>query len=224
MNRLILENVTGVIIERQSHLNDTVSLIKKINKKICFGKLRVLVGSDTPNQVSHLDSEIEIISVPTMNIQGYNNFCVKKLHLYCPTLYCLLMQLDGFPIAIDNWDDCFYNYDYIGAPWLENKGHWWADCTQRYVGNGGFSFRSKRLLDASARLDYRKERGDWNEDAFISCIAGGELEKAGLKFADRATASKFSVEFSETDSDLKKCFGFHGKFNLGKINVRSALI
>lgn len=219
MSSLSLDAITGIIIEEESRLFQAVNLMRSIQKKIKFEKYRILIGSTTPNKISTIDRDIEIITIPRMTLNGYNNFCVKNLHKYCYSDFGMIMQLDGYPIDPTKWRHSFYEFDYIGAPWLENEEHWWADLTKRYVGNGGFSLRSKKLMEATASLDYKKERGDWNEDAFICCLAGGALERNGFKFADRETAEAFSVEVSRKDPELKNCFGFHGKFNLNKSTV-----
>jgi len=65
-------------------------------------------------------------------------------------IICLLVQPDGFVINPDKWDNQFFEYDYIGAPW-EQVPHSYLDPWGKphRVGNGGFSFRSKKLLDVS---------------------------------------------------------------------------
>ena len=55
------------------------------------------------------------------------------------------MQPDGFVTKEGAWSDENYKYDYIGAPWdLSFDFPGLNEDTQ--VGNGGFSFRSRRLL------------------------------------------------------------------------------
>jgi hypothetical protein len=46
-------------------------------------------------------------------------YCIYNLTRHIDTDYCLLVQPDGFVINPDKWDDDWYNYDYIGAPWYE---------------------------------------------------------------------------------------------------------
>ena len=42
----------------------------------------------------------------------------------------------------------FFDYDYIGAPWPNNFVN--------RVGNGGFSLRSKKFLELTAKIPYNK--------------------------------------------------------------------
>jgi hypothetical protein len=53
----------------------------------------------------------------------------------------LLVQWDGYVCNPDAWDPAFLDCDYIGAKWF------WHNDAMR-VGNGGFSLRSRRLLEA----------------------------------------------------------------------------
>ena len=99
----------------------------------------------TPSSVLFFtDSEVEIDGVTTIKIkpirskEEYSYFCIKELANYVDTSHCLLIQWDGYVINEDAWQECFLEYDYIGAPWNYFDG--------RNVGNGGFSLRSKKLL------------------------------------------------------------------------------
>lgn len=70
---------------------------------------------------------------------------IKELNKYIETSYVLIIQYDGFILNPDAWTDEFLEYDYIGAPW------WYTDDCN--VGNGGFSLRSKKLLEILANDD-----------------------------------------------------------------------
>jgi hypothetical protein len=76
------------------------------------------------------------------------------------------------------------------------------------VGNGGFSLRSKRLLEECAKLSFD---GSEVEDVVISRRCRPELERRGIRFAPNATASRFSYERAVPTGNE---FGFHGAFNL----------
>ena len=51
------------------------------------------------------------------SMEAYSHFMIYDLHRYINTKYCLVVQSDGFIVNADAWDDDFYSYDYIGAPW-----------------------------------------------------------------------------------------------------------
>ena len=99
-----------------------------------------------------------------------------------------------------------HEYDYIGAPWSEG-----ATPPDQRVGNGGFSIRSRRLLEAlrDPELDYDPTRG---EDQLICHTLRPVLEaRHGIRFAPLDIAQRFSFE---RDGPVHPTFGFHGHFNL----------
>ena len=79
------------------------------------------------------------------------------------------------------WTDDFYDYDYGGACFQPSDT----------VGNGGFSWRSKRLLEACSKLP---EGQDHPEDSAISVRFRKELEAQGLKFMPVEITRRFSFE------------------------------
>lgn len=131
---------------------------------------------------------------------------LKDLTNYVDTEHVLTVQWDGMAYDKSMWDDAFLTYDYIGAPWP-------FVVTDNKVGNGGFSLRSKKLLDALNKDPRIKLGGTFghSEDAIICQQERCYLEyKYDTKFADVPTASKFSLEIG----DYRNSFGFHGPWNV----------
>ena len=94
---------------------------------------------------------------------SYNFFIVNRLSDHIKTDYVLTIQKDGFIINSSSWSDENFNYDYIGAPWFNpvNQNH-------LRVGNGGFSLRSKKLLEACKKISKDIDpQSIGNEDVFI---------------------------------------------------------
>lgn len=156
------------------------------------------------------------IKIPHINsLESFSEFCVKYLHKYVDTDYVLLVQYDGFVLNPDSWEDEFLKYDYIGAPWLVAD---WSvrdfDFPEslrgtRVVGNGGFSLRSKKFLNVSARLAEAGALKKYHPEDVVLCVLDRDkVEKAGIEFAPPDPASRFSIEGD--DSIYKKQFGFHG--------------
>jgi hypothetical protein len=143
--------------------------------------------------------------VPIERIAGfaaYNRLVLKELGPLIDTDHLLMIQYDGFVLDPARWDDGFLDYDYIGAPW---RGH-----GQYSVGNGGFSLRSRRLLEALR--DPLIVPGAVNEDAVICRDHRDHLESAhGIRFADPATALRFAYETDDRPDGGS--FGFHGVIN-----------
>jgi len=127
---------------------------------------------------------------------------IKDLIKYVDTPYALIFQYDGFILNHDAWDDQFLDYDYIGGPW--------AHLGSLEVGNGGFSLRSRRLIDWLA-TNWREIGVPIDpEDVFISHFARPRLEQNGMTFAPTSVASRFSKEGNERSVVWNGEFGFHG--------------
>ena len=158
--------------------------------------------------IPHIEKDISfggsvLINTGINSVQDYNRFILNELHKYINTSHCLVVQLDGFPMNVDAWTDEFLEYDYIGAPWVNFP----QMPAPEWIGNGGFSLRSKKLLDAVAELN---SDGSCLEDNFI-CVENRKLlENKGLEFAPVRLAKKFSVE----NNTYTGQFGFHGKLTI----------
>jgi hypothetical protein len=170
-------------------------------RSIQFGAVRVLTS------LPHDDPSVVPIE-PINSIEAYSRFMVKKLNNYVVTPFALVVQNDGFILNPDAWRDDYLDYDYIGAPWWEDEGY--------IVGNGGFSLRSKRLLDllqndASIQLPEGLNGIPTPEDWYISVMVRPYLEELGIRFAPPELAKHFSLEGGEHDGvTWTNQFGFHG--------------
>lgn len=75
--------------------------------------------------------------------EDYSTFMVKDLASHVTTPWVLVVQWDGYVLDAAAWSDSFLAFDYIGASWpFHQEG--------MNVGNGGFSLRSAKLLQALA--------------------------------------------------------------------------
>jgi hypothetical protein len=125
------------------------------------------------------------------------------------TSHFLTVQWDGWATNAEAWTDEFLAYDYIGAPW------WWHPPGSQ-VGNGGFSLRSRRLMQflAEHRVEFPYR---YPEDDAIGRHYRPRLEAAGFRFAPPEVAMRFSFEHPPADPRVKraKSFGFHDIRNWG---------
>lgn len=138
------------------------------------------------------------------SIQAYNKFVIQELHKYIKTDYVLMVQWDGWVINSKAWQNKFLDYDYIGAVWpFHPRGV--------RVGNGGFSLRSKKLLELCA--DYKFVFDDYPEDLLICHVNRDFLVSNGIKFAPEEVARYFSYERELSNIET---FGFHGEFHRDK--------
>jgi hypothetical protein len=144
---------------------------------------------------------------------NYSEFMVKRLHEFVKHEFCICMQWDSCIIDNSKWTEDFFNYDYIGAVW--------QNAFVNRVGNGGFSLRSQKFLEESAKLDYIKtDNPIANNEDIVSCVINYEkMVAAGVKFAPISLAKQFSVErpipeFPHDYDNIStyKSFAFHGQF------------
>jgi len=133
-----------------------------------------------------------VVSIPKIDtIEAYSEFMIKQLNNYVDTDFVLVIQYDGFVINPKQWNPQFLDFDYIGAPAK------WG------IGNGGFSLRSKKLLEILA--DDSHIEIVHPEDFSICRTYKSYLEQKGIKFATSEIAHDFSVENGIWETQ----FGFH---------------
>jgi len=150
---------------------------------------------------------IDVIPVgPIKSHEAYSRIVLKELLPHIATTHVLLTQWDGYVVQPDAWTDSFLDCDYIGAPWPDGRGGF-------AVGNGGFSLRSRRLLDV-LRSDSFPLLTD-AEDVTICSYLRPRLESHfGIRFGEVPLAKRFSFEIDASDVIYgKSTFGFHGVFN-----------
>lgn len=166
-----------------------------------FGNVRILTSLASPHP--------SIVPIaPITSREAYSSFVVKQLNTYVTTPFALIIQYDGFILNPDAWRDDYLDYDYIGAPWSEPDGY--------IVGNGGFSLRSKRLLEQLQKDDAIVDPTDLDppdapEDWYICVMIREYLETRGIRFAPADLARQFSFEGDESHGvTWTGQFGFHG--------------
>lgn len=119
--------------------------------------------------------------------EDWNVHIVRDLTNHIQDGWLLHIHHDAFVLNPDSWTSEFLKYDYIGAPWAHEHGY--------LVGNGGFTLRSKKYVDATAKIaiDHKLEKFA-PEDHEIIRRRGQWLEDMGVAFAPVALARQFSKE------------------------------
>jgi hypothetical protein len=173
--------------------------IKKSIKDIEFGRVLFL----TNKEINEPRIEVKLIK-DIKNTEEYSQYMIKHLWQHINTSHVLIVQWDSWVRQPESWNNEFLKYDYIGAKWyFHEKGF--------KVGNGGFSLRSKKLLEALQDPRY-KFLPDETEDTDIGVKWKRQLEQSRFKirFAPESIAEEFAYE---TQSKIGDPFGFHGLFN-----------
>ena len=200
--------VSGIDPERAAHALE-LSMRGMEYQKV------VLISHDRPE---HLDAtitfmqckETELVSRDPKNTDDYSRFMLYSLANYIESDFALIVHHNAHVLNPDKWDPRFLDYDYIGAPWPKNL-HFTSDGTNIRVGNGGFSLRSKRMLNVLNELGLPftdNGTGYFHEDGVISVYYRKQLEAAGIRFAPVEIAAAFSHEYDCPES-VKRPFGFH---------------
>lgn len=141
---------------------------------------------------------------PLRSRAEYSQFVLQQLCHYIETPFALVVQWDGYVLEPSAWSTEFLRYDYIGARWP-----WHTDGMT--VGNGGFSLRSRKLLEITGGPSF-PVHPQINEDDQICRVQRPRLiREFAINFAPEAIADRFSYERGLPDGPS---FGFHGLFNL----------
>jgi hypothetical protein len=210
---LDLNNVTLIIIE-PAKPDDAVKTLDICCQNIKFGSSKIFTASKPQRTCIH-----QLFQIPQFNYEEYSQFVVRNLTDVVDTDFCLIVQTDGFVINANKWTDEFFNYDYIGAKWdrarLVHHCQWIYPHIKQQgvdkinpVGNGGFSLRSKKLLDLCATAP---QQFYGPEDAFVCNNNRDYFESFGIKYAPEHIADIFS---QDPLIDRAATFGFHGNKGL----------
>ena len=178
--------------------------LQKTCAGLSFAKVLFFTRADFVLPAHAIDNLQVVTHEVIRNIEDYSRFMLKGLQAYVKTSHVLTIQWDGYVIYPQAWQEQFLQYDYMGAPWPRKSGLW--------VGNGGFSLRSAKLL---AALQDDVIVAMHPEDVCICDQHRGYLEgECRLQFAPVELAQAFSFEFLEPKAHA---FGFHGMSNFPKV-------
>ena len=211
--KLELTDVT--LLAATSQEIDMTQLALRISlRNINFGAVKLLSSLSPLKKYSN----IEYISIPPMNnISDYNRIMIEDLHKYFQTSHCLIVQADSFVVNYDLWKDEFLQFDYIGAPWPDKivvDSKLVLDLKKNPVGNGGFSLRSRKLVEATTKINFNSLKFPIkNEDIIICHYLYKQMLDNGIRFAPPKLAAQFSMENENHlyGQDVTTVFGFHGK-------------
>ena len=191
--------------------------IQKCTKQASFGKVVLItdlaklsdrINDQTSNQtedqkVARLQGIEYIQAPPIKTTKDYSDLLLKGLRQYVTGSHVLVIQWDSFILHPELWINDFLQYDYIGAVWPHHP--------DTPVGNGGFSLRSVKLLEALESPAITKS----HPVDFCICVDNkATLENQfGIQFAPAKVAEQFAVERSA----WHPAFGFHGLFNFSRV-------
>lgn len=195
---LNLNNVTLLCVEtREPELAHWA--IDKCLSGTQFAKVVLITNLD---RVSIKRADIEYVQAPPIKTtKDYSELLLTGLDQYVEGSHVLVIQWDSFVIHPELWTNSFLTYDYIGAIWPHHP--------TTAVGNGGFSLRSVKLLQAMKKPGFVKR----HPEDYCICVDNKEFlkQECDIRFAPTGVAEQFAVE----RAPWHPTFGFHGFFNFG---------
>lgn len=204
---LALPGVTLICVDnRTPHL--ALQALRHCMAQVEFGEVVLFTR---PELLEEVPAGIRIEPVHITSVPEYSEFVLRGLLPHVHTSHCLLVQWDGYVLDARQWRPEWLHLDYLGAPFKRRSG-------ELCVGNGGFSLRSRRLLEALQ--DPALTLGH-PEDVSICCDNRARLEQVhGIRFASVEEAQRFAFE---RVGSKEGTFGFHGLFNMHRVMAESAL-
>lgn len=195
--KLNLEQVSLICVETR-HFELAHFALSKCMEKANFKEVVLLSSTPAPFKPG-IDNQI---IPPIRSTEEYSEFMIRDFGNYFSGSFALLVQWDSFILNVEAWSEDFLRYDYVGAPWPHRE---------HPVGNGGFSLRSKRLIESLNKINITRTHP---ED---ECICGqyrADLESQhNIVFAPVPIAEVFAFELT---TPAFPTFGFHGFFNFHK--------
>ena len=197
MDRLKLPTVT-LCAAASVNVEATIAALRASLEQAEFADCLFFTDADLPPLPG-----IRVVAIDRLrSARAYSRFLLGAFADHIPTEHCLIVQWDGFVLDAGAWNGEVLGYDYVGARWPQ-----FGDA--RDVGNGGFSLRSRRLLEACRDPRFRFTHP---EDVAICRLNRDLLESEHrIRFAPAEVADRFAFERTVAVSPT---FGFHGVFNM----------
>lgn len=133
MGKLQLPTVSLVLIDCLN-VERSIKVIEHCKRLCDFGAVKFLTSLET-------DYIHAVKIMPLKSLIGYSIFCLTRLHEYIDTPHVQIVQRDGFILNPQSFKQHWLSYDYI-APLFQQLDR---------VGSGGFSLRSKRIMEEMAK-------------------------------------------------------------------------
>lgn len=206
MPALKLPSVTLVAID-SFRPERTVATMRKAMQQVEFASSVLVTRADASISASGITV---LPLLPSDSRIERERFMITRITEAFSTEFCINIEWDAGILNPKGWDDSWFNYDFIGAPWRigTHVPGFPTTTDNTRVGNTGFSLMSKRFADALAKIskpsEYEVRRAS---DIYVCVTLRPQLESLGIKFAPPYVAASFSCE----DTRWRNQFGWHGK-------------
>lgn len=112
-----------------------IKVLEHCKSMVDFGDVKLLTS--LPVEYEH---KVEIM--PLNSLIAYSVFMLTRVKDYFDTSHCLIVQRDGWILNPQSWDESWMQLDFLGPIFMQYL----------HVGSGGFSLRSKKLMEFMADI------------------------------------------------------------------------
>lgn len=126
--KLQLPTVTCMIIDCLD-VDRAIKVLEHCKSMCDFGDVKLLTS--LPTDYSHA-----VKIMPLQSLIAYSVFMLTRVHEYIDTPNVLIVQRDGWILNLQSFDPAWLELDYIGPLFVQYDK----------VGSGGFSLRSKKIM------------------------------------------------------------------------------
>lgn len=212
MSKLQLPTVTLLCVDCID-INRAIRVIERCKEKADFGAAKLLTS--IPNEYHHAER-----IMPLNSLIAYSIFMLTTVHKYINTDHVLIVQRDGFILNPESWEENWLELDYIGPLFVQYDK----------VGSGGFSLRSKKLMQQTARLTPTWDGTDKNAHAiqgFLSYYEDGVICLGAMRYNFKIATPEQAANFAHGGNRnpiyfREKPFGFHRTF--AEIDFKTGVI
>lgn len=186
MSKLQLPDVT-LFMADSVNPESSIKVIEHCKRMVDFGDVKLLTHKE-------LGYEHEVKIPELKSLIGYSIFMLTKAHKYFDTKFALTIQRDGWILNPQSWDN----------RWLDN--HYTAPLFQQYdvCGSGGFSLRSKKIMEYAAKVT-----PEWD----FTDEHAHELQKREGYYEDGKLSFELKRQFKIASLDQAADFGQGGSRN-----------
>lgn len=199
--KLQLPSVTLICIDCVN-ANRAIKVLERCKGLADFGDVKLL--THIPINYEH-----KIKIKPLNTLVSYSIFMLTKVHEYIDTPNLLVVQRDGWILNPESFNPAWLDLDFIGPLFIQYPK----------VGSGGFSLRSKRVMQETAKVvpewDWSQKNADEIQDQMgfyedgVICLS--KRLSPDYKIASLEDACQFAQGGNrEPEYYRHKPFGFHG--------------
>lgn len=212
MSKLQLPTVTLVAIDCLN-AGKAIKVLEHCKTLCDFGEVKLLTS--IPIQYEH-----RIKIMPLNSLIAYSVFMLTRFNQYIDTPHCLIVQNDGWILNPESFDPLWLENDYTAGLYMQYD----------HCGSGGFSLRSKKIMDYAAEImpkwdgtqkhaEQITEQEGYYEDGVLSL--SGKFKQ--FKIASIEQAANFSQAGNRNPKYFReKPFGYHRTWQ--KIDFKTGIV